>query len=110
MLLAFEGGHSCVRCQRSEELVSSSSHFYEQIYTKELVNILIPTRRSPHTQNNKEHNYTPANDNRHIPYEKRMTIDVLNIISSSLEADISNSSCDGNGCHGCVANAYITFV
>ena len=33
-----------------------------------------------------------------------MTIDMLNIKWSLLEADISNSYCNGNVRHGCVAN------
>ena len=33
-----------------------------------------------------------------------MTIDMLNIKWSLLEADISNSYCDGNVRNGCVAN------
>ena len=71
------------------------------------VYILIPTHRILHPQNNnEEHIYTLTDDNRHIPNEKRMTIDVLNldIKSSSVVAKISNSYYDGNDRHGHVAN------
>ena len=73
--------------------------------TQELVYTLIAARRIPPTQNNnEEHIYNLANGNRHIPNEKLMTIDVLNINLSSVEAEISHSYCDGNGYHGQVTN------
>ena len=59
---------------------------------------------SPRKNNNEEHLYILTNDNRHIPNEKLMTIDMLNINSSLVEAEISNSYCDRNGRHGCIAN------
>ena len=87
LLLAFQEEHKCVHCQGLEELLSS--HFYKHFFSQELVYILISIRRILYTQNNNV-KFILANGNRHIPCEKLITIDSLNISLSAREVKNSN--------------------
>ena len=99
MPLASQEEQDCVHCQGLEGI--SAVFFNKQLCTWE--------RTNPHTQNNnEEHTYFLDSGHSYVLLEKLMSIDMLNINYSLLEAEISNSYCEGNSRHGYVAT--ITFA
>ena len=110
LALAFSVETKSVHCQRVEGLLSK--HFDKPFHTYGLVLNLICIHRIPQTKNNRKHIYTFSNDNRYILSEKLISIDVLNINWSLLEAKKSNPSSyfSENGRHCHVAMYHICLI